>query len=55
MAVKAFMPHLLNDTKYLVDFAGLEKKLIIEVDGGQHVIDPTEDKIRDEWLRGEER
>ncbi len=39
--------------KYVVDFASLEKKLIIEVDGGQHAMDPVDDKIRDEWLRGE--
>ena len=39
--------------KYVVDFASLDKKLIIEVDGGQHAIDPADDKIRDEWLRGE--
>ena len=39
--------------KYVVDFASLDKKLIIEVDGGQHARDSTEDKVRDEWLRGE--
>ena len=39
--------------KYVVDFASLEKKLIIEVDGGQHAMDPGDDKIRDEWLRSE--
>jgi len=39
--------------KYVVDFASLDKKLIIEVDGGQHPIDAADDKIRDEWLRGE--
>jgi very-short-patch-repair endonuclease len=39
--------------KYVVDFVSLDKKLTIEVDGGQHAIDPTDDKIRDEWLRDE--
>ncbi len=39
--------------KYVVDFACLDKKLIIELDGGQHAMDPADDKIRDEWLRGE--
>jgi len=38
--------------RYVVDFANLEKRLVIEVDGGQHVIDPG-DKMRDEWLRAE--
>jgi len=38
--------------KYVVDFANLEKKLVIEVDGGQHAMDPG-DRVRDEWLRAE--
>ena len=38
--------------RYVVDFANLEKRLVIEVDGGQHAIDPG-DKMRDEWLRAE--
>ncbi len=37
---------------YIVDFVSFEKRLIIEVDGGQHA-DNDNDKIRDEWLRGE--
>jgi very-short-patch-repair endonuclease len=39
--------------RYVVDFVSLDKKLIIELDGGQHAIDRANDKIRDEWLRGE--
>ena len=39
--------------KYVVDFASLDKKLVIEVNGGQHAMDSTDDKIRDEWLRGQ--
>jgi very-short-patch-repair endonuclease len=37
---------------YVVDFVNLEKKVVIEVDGGQHALD-LGDKIRDEWLRAE--
>jgi len=37
--------------RYVVDFVNLEKKLVVEVDGGQHAADPG-DKICDEWLRG---
>ncbi|HAS52732.1 MAG TPA: DNA (cytosine-5-)-methyltransferase [Nitrospiraceae bacterium] len=37
---------------YIVDFVNLENKLIIELDGGQH-LNNTKDKIRDEWLRAE--
>ena len=37
---------------YVVDFLNLEKKLIVELNGGQHASDPG-DKRRDEWLRGE--
>jgi very-short-patch-repair endonuclease len=38
--------------RYVVDFVNLEKKVVVELDGGQHVLDPG-DKIRDEWLRAE--
>jgi very-short-patch-repair endonuclease len=38
--------------RYIVDFVNLERKVVIEVDGGQHALDPG-DKIRDEWLRSE--
>ncbi len=38
--------------RYVVDFVNLEKKLIIELDGGQHAVGPG-DKVRDEWLRAE--
>ena len=37
---------------YVVDFVNLEKKVIIELDGGQHALHPG-DRIRDEWLRAE--
>jgi very-short-patch-repair endonuclease len=38
--------------RYVVDFVSLEEKVIVEVDGGQHALDPG-DQIRDEWLRSE--
>jgi very-short-patch-repair endonuclease len=37
---------------HIVDFVCLEKKLIIEVDGGQHA-NSEEDRRRDAWLQGE--
>ena len=36
--------------RYIADFVCYEKKLIIEVDGGQHA-ESTTDRIRDEWFR----
>jgi len=39
--------------RYIVDFVNLEKKLIVEVDGGQHADSIEYDSTRDEWLRGE--
>jgi very-short-patch-repair endonuclease len=38
--------------RYVVDFVNLEKKVIIELDGGQHALGP-DDTVRDEWLRAE--
>ena len=35
--------------QYIVDFVCFEKKLIIEVDGGQHMGD-QHDAVRDQWL-----
>ncbi len=37
---------------YVVDFVNLEKKVVIELDGGHHILHPG-DKIRDEWFRAE--
>ena len=37
---------------YVVDFVNLEKKVVIELDGGQHLLH-LDDRIRDEWLRAE--
>ena len=38
--------------KYIVDFVCFEKKIIIEVDGGQHA-EKDVDKERDQWLEKE--
>ena len=38
--------------KYVVDFVNFERKVVIELDGGQHAMDPG-DQVRDDWLRGE--
>ena len=35
--------------KYVVDFVCFERKLIVEVDGGQHS-QSARDNVRDEWL-----
>ena len=34
---------------YIADFTCLEKKIIVEIDGGQH-FENKEDDIRDQWL-----
>src|SRR3989344_9494291 len=38
--------------KYFVDFVCYEKKLIIEIDGGQH-FESAADKARDEWRQSQ--
>ncbi|MCK4778447.1 MAG: endonuclease domain-containing protein [Actinomycetia bacterium] len=37
---------------YIVDFICFEKKIVIEVDGGQHNIDNKKDIIRDNFFNG---
>ena len=41
--------------KYIVDFVCLEKRLIIELDGGQHNAEAQRqyDRVRDQWLRSQ--
>ena len=39
--------------KYIVDFVCYEKRIIIEVDGGQHSTDKDKDHERDNWFIGE--
>jgi len=36
--------------EYIVDFVNLERKIIIEVDGGQHLKN-KKDMLRDKWLK----
>jgi very-short-patch-repair endonuclease len=35
---------------YIVDFVCLEKRLVVEVDGGQHAENANYDTQRDDWL-----
>ena len=37
--------------RYIVDFICLERRLIIEIDGGQHAVRTAYDNRRDAWLR----
>jgi very-short-patch-repair endonuclease len=37
---------------YIVDFVSFEKKIVIELDGGQHAETTASDAVRDSWLRG---
>ena len=39
--------------RYSVDFVCFEKKIIIEVNGGQHAVETKKDTERDEWLRSQ--
>jgi very-short-patch-repair endonuclease len=41
--------------KYIVDFVCLEKRLIIELDGGQYNAEVQRhyDRVRDQWLRSQ--
>jgi very-short-patch-repair endonuclease len=39
--------------RYIVDFVSYERKLVIELDGGQHVINNKKDKERDEWFQSQ--
>lgn len=36
--------------RYIVDFVCLEKKLIVELDGGQHSLQQNYDEERSAWL-----
>jgi very-short-patch-repair endonuclease len=37
--------------RYIVDFVCHEKKVIIEIDGGQHSVDKEKDQERDHWFK----
>jgi very-short-patch-repair endonuclease len=39
--------------RYIVDFVNFEKRLVVELDGGQHAIEKDKDEKRDAWLKGE--
>ncbi len=41
--------------KYIVDFVSFEKKLIIEIDGGQHSLEENRinDTVRTKWLQSQ--
>ena len=38
---------------YVVDFACLEKLLIIEIDGGHHALQVSQDWVRSKWLQSQ--
>ena len=38
---------------YIVDFICLEKRLVVEVDGGQHAENEEQDSTRTKWLENE--
>ncbi|MBI4795299.1 MAG: endonuclease domain-containing protein [Deltaproteobacteria bacterium] len=38
---------------YIVDFVCFSKRIVIELDGGQHAIEADKDFKRDNWLRGQ--
>jgi very-short-patch-repair endonuclease len=44
--------HLLG-RRFIVDFICLEKKLIVEVDGGHHMNQIEQDLKRESWLKAE--
>lgn len=39
--------------QYIVDFVCYPRKLVIEVDGGQHAAHHAEDTLRDAWLKSQ--
>jgi very-short-patch-repair endonuclease len=39
--------------KYIVDFVCLKKRLILEIDGGQHALEKDKDDERAKWLTAE--
>lgn len=38
---------------YIVDFVCLQRRLVIELDGGQHAEESDHDTLRDDWLRSQ--
>ena len=39
--------------RYIVDFVCFDKKLIVEIDGGQHATQTGKDLQREQWLQSE--
>ena len=39
--------------KFIVDFVSLDKKLIVELDGSQHIERQENDERRDQWLKSQ--
>ncbi len=39
--------------RFIADFVCYEKKIIIEVDGGQHALELEKDKERSQWLNAQ--
>jgi len=38
---------------YIVDFIAAEKKLVIELDGGQHATNKAHDEVKDQYIKSE--
>ena len=38
---------------YIVDFVCFSRRLIVELDGGQHAVEKERDIFRDDWLRSQ--
>jgi very-short-patch-repair endonuclease len=38
---------------YIADFVCFERGLVVEIDGGQHADDVSEDQARSNWLQGQ--
>lgn len=38
---------------YIVDFVCFEKKIVVELDGGQHNAEKQKDILRDRWLKSQ--
>jgi very-short-patch-repair endonuclease len=40
--------------KFIVDFGCFDRKVVVELDGGQHAVSVEDDKKRSEWLKSQE-
>jgi very-short-patch-repair endonuclease len=39
--------------RFIVDFVCFDRKVVVELDGGQHAVSVEDDKRRSEWLRSQ--